>query len=176
VLDPRGQQGQAEARAFETSEDAMFLDFTQEQQALRKEIRDYYKRLFTPQLRAAMDAEWHEVGGPVFRQVVQQLGADGWLGIGWPKEYGGQGRTALEQFIFWDETYRARAPLPVIAVNTIGPTIMQFGTDAQRAEFLPKILKGELFFGVGYTEPSAGTDLASMKTRAVREGARVTST
>jgi alkylation response protein AidB-like acyl-CoA dehydrogenase len=148
----------------------MYLDFTEEQQALRKEIRNYYKSLFTPELRAALDAELHEAGGPVFRRVVGRMGADGWLGIGWPKEYGGQGRTPIEQFIFWDETYRARAPLPIIPINTIGPTIMQFGTEEQKAEFLPKILKGELFFAVGYTEPSAGTDLASLKTRAVREG------
>jgi len=148
----------------------MYLDFTEEQQALRKEIRNYYRSLFTPELRAALDAELHEAGGPVFRQVVGRMGADGWLGIGWPEEYGGQGRTPIEQFIFWDETYRARAPLPIIPINTIGPTIMQFGTEEQKAEFLPKILKGELFFAVGYTEPSAGTDLASLKTRAVREG------
>ena len=148
----------------------MYLDFTEEQQALRKEIRNYYRSLFTPELRAALDAELHEAGGPVFRQVVGRMGADGWLGIGWPKEYGGQGRTPIEQFIFWDETYRARAPLPIIPINTIGPTIMQFGSEEQKAEFLPKILKGELFFAVGYTEPSAGTDLASLKTRAVREG------
>ncbi len=131
----------------------MYLDFTAEQQSLRKQIRSYYRDLFTAELRAALDAEWHEVGGPVFRRVVGRMGADGWLGIGWPKQYGGQGRTALEQFIFWDETYRARAPLPVIAINTIGPTIMQFGTEAQKSELLPPILKGELFFGIGYTEP-----------------------
>ena len=149
----------------------MYLDFTPEQQALRKEIRDYYRHLFTPELRAALDAEWHECGGPVFRHVVGRMGADGWLGIGWPTEYGGQGRTAIEQFIFWDETYRARAPLPVIAINTIGPTIMQFGTDQQKTELLPKILsRVSCFFGVGYTEPSAGTDLASLRTRAVRDG------
>jgi len=148
----------------------MYLDFTEEQQALRKEIRNYYRSLFTGELRAALDAELGEAGGPVFRQVVGRMGADGWLGIGWPKEYGGQGRTLIEQFIFWDETYRARAPLPIIPINTIGPTIMQFGTEEQKAEFLPRILKGELFFAVGYTEPSAGTDLASLKTRAVREG------
>jgi alkylation response protein AidB-like acyl-CoA dehydrogenase len=148
----------------------MHLDFTPEQHALRQEIRQYYRRLFTPELRAALDAEWHEVGGPVFRQVVGRMGADGWLGIGWPKEYGGQGRTALEQFIFWDETYRARAPLPVIAINTIGPTLMEFGSETQKAELLPKILRGELFFAIGYTEPGAGTDLASLTTRAVRDG------
>src|SRR5262249_12696352 len=120
--------------------DRMHLDFTPEQDALRREIRGYYRELFTPELRAALDAEWHEVGGPVFRHVVGRMGADGWLGIGWPKEYGGQGRTALEQFIFWDETYRARAPLPVIAVNTIGPTLMEFGTEAQKKTLLPGIL------------------------------------
>ena len=148
----------------------MHLDFTPEQDALRRQIRGYYRDLFTPELRAALDAEWHECGGPVYRHVVGRMGADGWLGIGWPKEYGGQGRSALEQFIFWDETYRARAPLHVIAVNTIGPTIMQFGTEAQKKALLPGILAGKLFFGVGYTEPNAGTDLASLETRAVRDG------
>jgi len=98
------------------------------------------------------------------------MGADGWLGIGWPKEYGGKGLGSLEQYIFWDETYRAHAPLPVIGINTIGPTIMQFGTDEQKTEFLPKILEGKIFFAVGYTEPSAGTDLASLTTRAERDG------
>ncbi len=148
----------------------MHLDFTPEQQALRKEIRSYYQELFTPELRAALDAEWDEMGGPVFREVVGHMGRAGWLGIGWPREYGGQGRGPLEQFIFWDETYRARAPLPVIAVNTIGPTLMQYGSEAQKRELLPRILRGELFFGVGYSEPSAGTDLASMRTRAERDG------
>ena len=102
----------------------MHLDLTAEQHSLRKQLRSYYRDLFTPELRAALDAEWHECGGPVFRHVVGRMGGDGWLGIGWPKEYGGQGRTALEQFIFWDETYRARAPLPVIAVNTVGPMVL----------------------------------------------------
>jgi alkylation response protein AidB-like acyl-CoA dehydrogenase len=148
----------------------MHLDFTPEQQTLRRQIRSYYKELFTPDLRAAFDAEREEMGGPVFREIVGRMGNDGWLGIGWPVEYGGQGRTPIEQFIFWDETYRARAPLPIIPVNTIGPTIMQHGSPEQKAEILPRILKGELFFGVGYTEPEAGTDLASLQTRAVREG------
>jgi len=148
----------------------MHLEFTPEQQRLRQEIRAYYRELFTPDLRAALDAEWEEMGGPVFREVVGRMGKDGWLGIGWPREHGGQGRTPLEQFIFWDETYRARAPLPIIAVNTIGPTLMQFGTPEQKAELLPGIVKGELIFGVGYTEPGAGTDLASLTTRAVRDG------
>ncbi len=147
----------------------MHVEFTPEQQALRREIRSYYRELFTPELRAAFDAEYEEMGGPVFREIVRRMGQDGWLGIGWPVEYGGQGRTPLEQFIFWDETYRARAPLPIIPVNTIGPTLMQFGSDEQKRELLPRILKGELIFGVGYTEPGAGTDLASLSTRAQRD-------
>jgi len=148
----------------------MHIEFTAEHKALRRDLREYYRQLFTPELRARLDAEFEEMGGPVFREVVGRMGEDGWLGIGWPTEYGGKGFTALEQFIFWDETYRARAPLPIISVNTIGPTIMQYGTEAQKAELLPKIVKGQVFFGVGYTEPSAGTDLASLSTRAVRDG------
>jgi alkylation response protein AidB-like acyl-CoA dehydrogenase len=98
------------------------------------------------------------------------MGADGWLGIGWPTEYGGQGRGPLEQLIFWEETYRARAPLPIIAVNTIGPTVIRYGTEEQKQLLLPGIVRGELHFGVGYTEPGAGTDLASLTTRAVQDG------
>jgi alkylation response protein AidB-like acyl-CoA dehydrogenase len=146
----------------------MYPDFTAEQQALRREIRDYYRHLLTPELRQALKTD--HTGGPVYREVVGRMGADGWLGIGWPVEYGGQGRTPIEQFIFWDETYRARAPLPVISVNTVGPTLMQFGSEEQKSALLPRILRGELFFGIGYTEPEAGTDLASLQTRAVREG------
>ncbi len=148
----------------------MHLDFSPEETALRHTIRRYYADLFTPELRAAFEAEREDMGGPVFREIVGRMGSDGWLGIGWPVEYGGQGRTALEQFIFWDETHRARAPLPIIAVNTIGPTLIQYGSPEQQAELLPRILKGELFFAVGYTEPGSGTDLASLQTRAVRDG------
>jgi len=148
----------------------MRIEFTPEQERLRQEIRRYYRELFTPELRAAFEAERSEVGGPVFREIVGRMGQDGWLGIGWPVEYGGQGRTPIEQFIFWDETYRARAPLPIIQVNSIGPTIMQYGSEAQKRELLPRILKGELVIAMAYTEPAAGTDLASLQTRAVREG------
>ena len=148
----------------------MHIEFTPEQKRLRDEIREYYRELFTPELRAAFDAEHEEMGGPVFREIVGKMGRDGWLGIGWPEEYGGQGRTALEQFIFWNETWRARAPLPIIMVTTIGPTLMKYGTEEQKQEFLPRIQRGEIFFGVGYSEPNAGTDLASLQTKAVRDG------
>jgi alkylation response protein AidB-like acyl-CoA dehydrogenase len=148
----------------------MHLDFSPEQKELRAEIRRYYCALLTPELRARFEAEQEQMGGPVFREIVRRMGHDGWLGIGWPREWGGQGRGALEQFIFWDETHRARAPLPFIGVNTIGPTLMQFGNEEQKALYLPGILRGELIFAIGYTEPGSGTDLASLTTRAVREG------
>jgi alkylation response protein AidB-like acyl-CoA dehydrogenase len=98
------------------------------------------------------------------------MGQDGWLGIGWPKEYGGQGRSAIEQFIFFDESMRSGAPVPMLTINTVGPTIMNFGTQEQKDFFLPKILGGEIHFCIGYTEPGAGTDLASLKTKAMRDG------
>jgi 3-oxocholest-4-en-26-oyl-CoA dehydrogenase alpha subunit len=144
------------------------IAYTQEQEALRDELRAYYDELLTDEVR---DALHREVGcGPVTRQTVKQMAADGWLGIGWPTEYGGQGRSQLEQFIFFDESMRSGAPVPMLTINTVGPTIMEFGTDAQKEFFLPKILAGDLHFCIGYSEPEAGTDLASLRTRAVRDG------
>src|SRR5215208_5163906 len=136
----------------------MRIGYTEEQEALRAELREYYQRLLTPHEEEL--ARSNGVG-PTVRKVVRQMGEDGWLGIGWPKEYGGQGRSAIEQFIFFDESMRAGAPVPMLTINTVGPTIMNFGTDEQKQEFLPRILKGEIFFCIGYTEPGAGTDLAA---------------
>ncbi|HEY1733829.1 MAG TPA: acyl-CoA dehydrogenase family protein, partial [Acidimicrobiales bacterium] len=146
----------------------MQIGYTAEQETLRQELRDYYARLLTPEVEAEL-AEANGVG-PVVRRVVHQMAADGWLGIGWPTEYGGQGRSAIEQFIFFDESMRAGAPVPMLTINTVGPTIMNFGTPEQKDFFLPKILAGELHFCIGYTEPNAGTDLAALTTRAVRDG------
>jgi alkylation response protein AidB-like acyl-CoA dehydrogenase len=146
----------------------MYIGYSEEQEALRRDLRAYYATLLTPEIREALH-HGHGVG-PTMRAVVQRMGADGWLGIGWPKEYGGQGRSQIEQFIFFDESMRAGAPVPMLTINTVGPTIMRHGTDDQKRFFLPKILKGELHFCIGYTEPNAGTDLASLKTRAVRDG------
>jgi len=146
----------------------MFLEETPEQLALRQELRVYYAELLTDEVRRGI-GEVGE-GGELWRQVVGRIGKDGWLGIGWPKEYGGQGRPATDQFIFFDETRRASAPFPFVTVNTVGPTIMRFGTEEQKSFFLPAILAGEVNFAIGYTEPEAGTDLASLKTRAVRDG------
>ena len=146
----------------------MYIGLTDEQQQLRQELRDYYDDLLTPDVEAALHEE-HGVG-EMHRRIVRRMGEDGWLGIGWPTEHGGQGRTPIEQFIFYDESMRAGAPIPMLTTNTVGPTLMNFGTDEQRERFLPPILRGELNFCIGYTEPAAGTDLAALQTRAVRDG------
>lgn len=143
----------------------MFLDETAEQRALRKELREYFASFLTPKIRAELGAAGE--GSPVFRELVKKMGSDGWLGIGWPVQYGGQGRDATDQFIFFDEVQRAAAPFPFVTINTVGPTLINFGSEAQKQEYLPKILQGEINFAIGYTEPSAGTDLASLRTKAV---------
>ena len=146
----------------------MQIGFTPDQEALRRELRDYFQSLMTPEVEAEVAAG--ETGGPHCLEAVRRMGRDGWLGIGWPREYGGQARGPVEQFIFYDESWRSRAPVPALTINTVARTIMEFGTPEQRDFFLPQILRGECHFSIGYTEPGAGTDLASLKTRAVRDG------
>jgi alkylation response protein AidB-like acyl-CoA dehydrogenase len=146
----------------------MEIAYTPEQEAMRAELRAYYEQLLDPATVAEL-AQSHGVG-PAMRRVWKQMCADGWAGIGWPVEYGGQGRSAIEQFIFFDESMRAGAPVPMLTINSVGPTIMAFGTEEQKAFFLPRILSGDLHFCIGYSEPGAGTDLASLTTRAVRDG------
>ncbi|WP_419993131.1 acyl-CoA dehydrogenase family protein [Streptomyces boninensis] len=146
----------------------MDLEYTPEQQQLRTELRSYFAEI-VPEGAYARHTD-PKAQKRFYRQTIQRLGSDGWLGVGWPKEYGGRGLTPMEQFIFFDEAAQAGVPLPLMALNTVGPTIMQFGTDEQKDYFLPKILRGEIDFAIGYSEPDAGTDLASLKTRAVRDG------
>lgn len=146
----------------------MRLRETSEQRALRRELREYFASVFPEDERREMGEEG--VGGTAFRDVVRRLGRDGWLGIGWPTEYGGQGRGEDDQFIFFDEINRAGVPFPFVTVNTVGPTLMQFGSEAQKERFLPGILSGDVVFAIGYTEPDAGTDLASLTTRAEPAG------
>jgi alkylation response protein AidB-like acyl-CoA dehydrogenase len=146
----------------------MFIGYSEEQEALRQRLRTYYEELLTPEVREGL-ARGHGVG-EAMRKVVRQMGADGWLGIGWPREYGGHGRTEIEQFIFFDESMRAGAPVPMLTINTVGPQIMKHGTPAQKEFFLPRILRGEIHFCIGYSEPQAGTDLASLTTRADLDG------
>lgn len=137
-------------------------------QELRRELRAYFAGLMPEDERRRVGEEG--VGGDRFREVVKRLGSDGWLGLGWPTEYGGQGRPAEDQYVFFDEVQRAGLPFPFVTVNTVGPTLMAHGSDEHRKRFLPGILSGDIVFAIGYTEPGAGTDLASLTTRAVRDG------
>ncbi len=145
----------------------MFLDLTDEQRALRDELRAYFATLITPAERETMLTQRH---GTVYRDVVRRMGRDGWLGVGWPVEYGGHGLGQIEQQIFVNEAALADVPLPAVTLQTVGPTLMAHGTTEQKDFFLPRILAGELHFAIGYTEPAAGTDLASLRTRAVLDG------
>jgi len=149
----------------------MRIALTPEQERLRSDLRDYFAELVTPERRAALasaSGEFGDVG--VYKEVIRQLGTDGWLGIGWPEEYGGQARATIEQLIFTDVAAVAGVPIPYLTLNTVGPTIMRFGTDEQKHYFLPRILAGDLHFSIGYSEPGSGTDLASLRTRAELEG------
>jgi len=159
----------------------MRIAYTPEQERLRRELREYFGGLMTPEVRAALaggdradsdgaDGDGDYGDGQAYRQVVRQLGRDGWLALGWPQEHGGRGGTMLDQLIFTDEAAIARVPVPFLTINTVGPTIMRFGTPAQRAFYLPRIAAGEIHFSIGYSEPEAGTDLASLRTRARRDG------
>ena len=146
----------------------MFIDLTSEQSRAAQQIRAYFRDIVTPEYEAEIAVT--EGGGPEYMKALKQMGADGWLGVGWPKEYGGQGRTPIEQFIFFDEAWRAGVLLPTLTIMSVSPMIMQHGTEEQKQFFLPKALHGEVHFAIGYTEPGAGTDLASLRTRAVRDG------
>ena len=150
----------------------MRIAYTAEQERLRQELRAYFGRLMTPGVRAALagggDGDYGD--GQAYREVVRRLGRDGWLALGWPQEHGGRGGTMLDQLIFTDEAAIARVPVPFLTINTVGPTIMRFGTPEQKAFYLPRIAAGEIHFSIGYSEPEAGTDLASLRTTAVRDG------
>lgn len=145
----------------------MRIAYSEDQIRLRDRLRRYFADLITPEIRAQLGAL---EGGKLYREVVKRMGADGWLGVGWPKKYGGLGRTWVEQQIWFDEARRAGAPIPFVTINTVGPALMRLGSEAQKKQFLPGILSGDLHFAIGYSEPDAGTDLASLSTTAVRDG------
>ena len=145
----------------------MFVDLTPEQHALRHTVRDYFQQLMTPALREQLRGK---EGGELYRDTIRQMGRDGWLAVGWPKEHGGQGYGPTEQFIFFEEANIAGAPLPFVTISTVGPALMAYGTEAQKAQFLPGIAAGEIIFAIGYSEPEAGSDLAMLKTSARLEG------
>jgi 3-oxo-4-pregnene-20-carboxyl-CoA dehydrogenase beta subunit len=148
----------------------MQICYSAAHERLRTELRGYFATLMTPERRAALQGDGEYGDGSAYKEIVRQMGADGWLTLGWPEEYGGRGGSALDQLIFTDEASAAGAPVPFLTINTVGPTIMRFGTPEQRAFFLPRIAAGELHFSIGYSEPGAGTDLAALRTTAVRDG------
>ncbi|MFF3542527.1 acyl-CoA dehydrogenase family protein [Streptomyces platensis] len=145
----------------------MHLAPTARQERLRAALRSYFRELLP-------DGPVEDAAAQ--RAVLRRIGADGMLGLGWPTAYGGQGRGPDEQFVFFDEAYRAGAPVSMVTLNTVGPTLMKYGTQQQKDYFLPRILSGELVFAIGYTEPEAGTDLAALRTRAVKRPGAVGAT
>jgi alkylation response protein AidB-like acyl-CoA dehydrogenase len=147
----------------------MEIDFTPDQRKFRDELRGYFADMMDEALIRELSSGG-EGGGPEFRRAMKQLGRDGLLGLSWPREYGGQERSPVEQFIFADEIQAIGFPLPFLTLNTVGPTLREYGTKEQSQYFCPRILAGEMFFAIGYSEPGAGTDLAGLQTSAVRDG------
>ncbi|MEU6579452.1 acyl-CoA dehydrogenase family protein [Nocardia sp. NPDC046763] len=139
----------------------MFIDLTPDQKALQNEIRSYFSALVSEEDAYALLFDRH---GPLAHRIVRQLGEDGWLGVGWPKEFGGRGFGPLEQQIFESEAVRFSIPLSSVTLQTVGPTLLRYGTEEQKQRFLPGILRGEIEFAIGYTEPDSGTDLFSLTT------------
>lgn len=144
----------------------MFVEYTDHQQELRREFRSYFSNLIKPEYREELrNAE----SGELYKELIRQQGKDQMLAVGWPEEFGGRGLTESEQLIRYEEALLAGAPTPFVTLNTVGPAIMSSGTQSQKERFLPGIASGELHFSIGYTEPSAGTDLASLTTAAVKQ-------
>jgi len=153
----------------------MDLRFTADQERFRAEARAW--------LTDRLDGRFAVVrgrGGPgdeheLFEERLEwehELGRDAWIGLGWPAEYGGRGATLLEQVIFYEEYARAGGPgrIGIVGEGLLGPTIVHFGTEAQKRQFLPGILRGTEIWCQGYSEPDAGSDLANVQTRADLDG------
>jgi 3-oxocholest-4-en-26-oyl-CoA dehydrogenase alpha subunit len=148
----------------------MRYEFSLEQLAWRDEVRGFLRKTVTPALVAEMRVAGNEGDGPLARAFHKKMFEKGWWGIGWPKEFGGLGKSALEQFIYVEEMEAAGAPAMRLTITSVAPTILRAGTEEQKAKWLPPILRGDLEFAVAYSESEAGTDLAALKTRAVLDG------
>ena len=150
------------------------MDFhlTAEESAFREEVRAFLARELTPEIfKAHRDLNEQGMWTPEFTKAFRRkLGAAGYIGMGWPKEYGGGGRSRVYQALFWDEMEYHRAPGLDRSITYVPNAIMAMGSEAQKAKFLPQIIRGELSWFVGYSEPEAGSDLANLKTRAVEVG------
>ncbi|MBW0091149.1 acyl-CoA dehydrogenase family protein [Pseudonocardia sp. KRD-184] len=150
------------------------MDLTPAKDAWQREVRDVLLEHLTPELRAALPG-WRETAPvdrhPAVRRLLETMAARGWFGIGVPAEYGGQGRSAVEQFLFFEACDYLGTPHPdLMTTVSVGPTIARAGTDEQRRRWLPGIVSGGVEFALGYSEDAAGTDLANLRCRAVRDG------
>lgn len=148
----------------------MKVEFTPEQDALRIELRSYFDKMMTPELIAESKETMGEGGGPLWKEALQQMGRDGWIGVGWETHFGGRGMSPIEQFIFVEEVMRAGYSFPFLTTESVGPALADVGNEWQKKEIVPKILAGECLVAIGYSEPSSGTDLASLKSSAVKDG------
>ncbi|QFG25188.1 acyl-CoA dehydrogenase family protein [Actinomadura sp. WMMB 499] len=145
----------------------MFIDLTDEQKKLRAELREYFRGCLTAEQAEAIR---EDPFGPAYMEHCKRLGRDGMLGVALPKEYGGRGFGPVEQTIFANEIAWAEVTYPLITLNSVAPTILEYGSEAHKEFFIPRILAGECHFAIGYSEPGAGTDLAALRTTAVRDG------
>ncbi len=150
----------------------MYFDYPPEVKQWLEEFRRYLDRIVTPELKQELAGGIGEGGGPRphTKAFWRKLGEGGYMGLGWPEEYGGGGMSPLYLHAYNHEMSVRSLPVATVTLNMVGPALMLAGSEAQKKEFLPKILRGEVEFAIGYTEPEAGTDLASLKTRAVRDG------
>ena len=146
----------------------MDFSFSEEQNRLRQEVRSFLEdELASGLWKPACDA-WIQAYDPEF---TKRVAAKGWIGLTWPKEYGGQERSSIDRLIVTEEMLRYGAPAAChwFADRQIGGSILKYGSEEQKTEFLPKIIRGEMYVGLGMSEPEAGSDLASLKTRATEE-------
>ena len=160
-------------REWEPLVEIMDFRFTEEQEAFRQEIRDFLKANLGEDWRGIdPDAYFHDENWPHIRELTAKLVEKGWLTLAWPEEYGGQGRPYIEQMIYNEEMAYFRAPTRDVSMGTelVGPTLMLYGTEEQKAQYLPEIASGSAVYCQGFSEPESGSDLASLQLRAVEDG------
>ncbi|MQG84278.1 MAG: hypothetical protein FI679_00050 [SAR202 cluster bacterium] len=146
----------------------MDFGYASSQQALRQEVRDFIAENMTQDVVEEVHGRGEDGRGPLMNDLFKKIGERGWLGISWPKEYGGQGGDRLTQYLVEEEF--ARVGLSVGGGGSGAPAIMAAGTQEQKDYYIPRIIKGEISFAQGFTEPSGGADLASLQCRAVEDG------
>lgn len=154
----------------------MDFSYPAEVEQFRSELRDWLSRNLTDELVAVRRPTGRDDAAFEMLRAWNATMADaGWAAVSWPPEYGGRGATVLEQLVYTEETTRARAPMPlnVIGLNNIAPAIMQYGTESQKITLLPRMMRADDIWCQGMSEPEAGSDLAALRTRAVRDGSEV---